>query len=112
MTARDLARLGELVRVGGGGILPGAWIDELRAGGDRQVWAEGDQGFLFPGGSYRHFWYETGTGEICGMGIHGQSVWIDPANETVVVRMASESMPINDALDQKIVGMLKAICVA
>lgn len=112
MTARDLARLGELVRTGGGGILPPALIDELRAGGDKQVWAEGDQGFLFPGGSYRHFWYRAGSGEICGMGIHGQSVWIDAANETVVVRMASESLPINDALDQKVIAMLKKICAA
>lgn len=112
MTARDLARLGELVRTGGGGILPAPVIDELRTGGDKQVWAEGDQGFLFPGGSYRHFWYQAGSGEICGMGIHGQSVWIDAANETVVVRMASESLPINDALDQKVIAMLKSISAA
>lgn len=112
VTARDLARLGDLIRIGGGGILSPALLDEIWRNGDRAVWAAGDQADTFPGGSYRYFWYETGTGALAGLGIHGQSLWIDPASETVVVRLASEGLPINDALDQKVIAMLKAVSAA
>ncbi|MGK6311458.1 serine hydrolase domain-containing protein [Neorhizobium sp. DT-125] len=112
MTARDLARLGELVRTGGGGILPKRLVDELWDGGNREIWAKGEQRLLYPGGSYRYFWYETGTGALAGMGIHGQQVWIDRASETVIVRLASESLPVNDRLDQKVIAMMKIIAAA
>jgi CubicO group peptidase (beta-lactamase class C family) len=111
-TPRDLARLGELLRIGGAGVLPASLVDELWAGGNRKIWAEGDQQPLFPGGSYRNFWYETGTGALAGMGIHGQQLWIDRATETVIVRNASETLPVDDALDQKIIAMLDAITKA
>ncbi|GKX33869.1 MAG: 6-aminohexanoate-dimer hydrolase [Rhizobiaceae bacterium MnEN-MB40S] len=109
MTARDLARLGELVRIGGGAIIPASFIEQLWAGGDRGVWASGEQGLLFPGGSYRNYWYETGTGALAGLGIHGQSLWIDRQSETVIVRQSSEPAPVNDDLDQLVIAMLKAI---
>lgn len=109
MTARDLTRLGELVRTGGHGILPKRLVDELWEGGNREVWAAGEQRLLYPGGSYRYFWYETGTGALAGMGIHGQQVWIDRATKTVIVRQASETLPVNDRLDQRVIAMMKAI---
>jgi CubicO group peptidase (beta-lactamase class C family) len=46
------------------------------------------------------------------MGIFGQFLWIDRASETVVVRQASEPLPISDDLDQKTIAALKAICAA
>lgn len=112
ITARDLARLGELVRTGGNGILPTSLVDDLWKGGNREIWAAGEQRFLYPDGSYRYFWYETGTGALAGMGIHGQSVWIDRASEMVIVRLASESLPVNDRLDEAVIAMLKTVCTA
>lgn len=112
VTARDLARLGELLRVGGRGVLPAEFVERLWAGGDRAIWAAGDQCFLYPGGSYLAYWYETGTGALAAMGIFGQFLWIDRASETVVVRQASEPLPISDDLDQKTIAALKAICAA
>ncbi|MFK4259603.1 serine hydrolase domain-containing protein [Agrobacterium tumefaciens] len=109
MTARDLARLGELVRCGGRGIVPEDWISELWQGGNRAIWTAGDQSYLYPGGSYRHYWYDTGLGPLAGMGIHGQWLWIDPATETVIVRLSSESVPINDDLDQAVIRIMQAI---
>ena len=111
-TARDLARLGELVRTGGNGILPRRLVDELWEGGNRDVWASGEQRLLYPGGSYRYFWYETGTGALTGMGIHGQQVWIDRTSKTVIVRLASEALPVNDRLDQKVIAVMKAVSAA
>jgi hypothetical protein len=112
VTARDLARLGELVRVGGRDVLPADFVARLWAGGDRAVWAEGDQRLLYPGGSYLAYWYETGTGALAAMGIHGQSLWIDRASQTVIVRQSSEPVPINDKLDQSVIAMMKTICLA
>lgn len=109
VTARDLARLGDLVRQGGKGIVPEQFVDKLWAGGDREVWSRGDQGLLYPGGSYRAYWYETGTGALAGMGIFGQCVWIDRKSETVVVRQSSETIPVDDGLDQCVIAMMKEI---
>ena len=109
MTARDLARLGDVVRLGGGSVIPAPFIEKLWAGGDRQVWDSGEQGQLFPGGSYCNYWYETGTGALAGLGIHGQSLWIDRKSETVIVRQSSEAVPVNDDLDQLVIAMLKAV---
>lgn len=109
VTARDLARLGDLVRQGGKGIVPVEFIETLWAGGDREVWSQGNQRLLYPGGSYRAFWYETGTEALAGMGIHGQCVWIDRNNETVIVRQSSEPTPIDDKLDQRVIAMMKQI---
>jgi CubicO group peptidase (beta-lactamase class C family) len=109
VTARDLARLGDLVRVGGKGIVPATFIEKLWEGGDRKVWSEGDQRLLYPGGSYRAYWYETGTGALAGMGIFGQCVWVDRASETVIVRQSSETIPVDDKLDQRVIAMMKSI---
>ncbi|TIT02563.1 serine hydrolase [Mesorhizobium sp.] len=112
MTARDLARVGELVRTGGRGIVPADWIASLWAGGDRAIWAAGDQGYAYPGGSYRNYWYDTGTGALAALGIHGQWLWIDPATQTVIVRQSSEPDPVNDRMDQTVVAVMKAVSAA
>lgn len=112
MTARDLARIGEMMRRGGDGIIPGKWVSDIWAGGNARTWATGTQSWLFEGGSYRHYWYWSGMGAIAAIGIHGQWLWIDPATETVVVRLASEPLPVNDDLDHAIIKMLAAVAAA
>lgn len=109
MTARDLARIGELVRQGGRGVIPAEWVAGLWEGGDRAIWAAGDQADCLPNGSYRNYWYETGTGELAAMGIHGQWLWIDPKTETVIVRQSAESDPINEAMDQVMIKLMKKV---
>ncbi|MEO4040866.1 serine hydrolase [Hoeflea sp. CAU 1731] len=109
MTARDLARLGELVRLGGASIVPAPFIEKLWGGGDRNIWASGEQGSLFPGGSYHNYWYDTGAGALAGVGIHGQDLWIDRDSQTVIVRQSSEPLPVNDELDQLVIAMLKSV---
>lgn len=109
MTARDLARVGELVRNGGNGIVPANWIADIWAGGDRDIWAAGDQGYAYPGGSYRYYWYDTGIGALAGLGIHGQWLWIDPTTETVIARQSAENDPVNDDHDQAVIKVMKAV---
>lgn len=112
VSARDLARFGDLVRRGGGGLVPEWFIESLWQGGDRAVWATGDQHYIYPGGSYRSYWYETGTGALAGMGIFGQWLWVDRSSETVIVRLSSEPVPVNDDLDQCVIAMMKAVSAA
>ncbi len=111
-TARDLARAGELVRIGGGSIIPKSFIADLWTGGSREAWRNGDQAALFPQGSYRNYWYETGEGELAAIGIHGQWIWVDPANATVIVKLSSQSLPVDAPLDQAIVRMLRTVAQA
>jgi CubicO group peptidase (beta-lactamase class C family) len=112
VTPRDLARVGELVRVGGADIVSQAWISELWIGGSRETWAAGNQAQLFPGGSYRNYWYETGKGELAAIGIHGQWIWIDPAAEMVAVKLSSQILPVDQPLDVAIIAMLRRIAAS
>jgi CubicO group peptidase (beta-lactamase class C family) len=108
-TARDLARTGELIRQNGEGLLSAAFLSDLRTGGSRDAWTNGDQASLFAGGSYRNYWYETGQGELAAIGIHGQWIWVDPATATVIVKLSSQALPVDVALDQAIVSMLRTV---
>ena len=111
-TARDLARFGEMVRRGGKGVVSKAWIADLWNGGNRTAWANGDQKDLFPGGSYRSYWYESGKGELAAVGIHGQWIWIDPSTKTVIVKQSCQNEPTNIELDAAVIGMLRTLAKA
>lgn len=116
---RDLARVGEMVRQGGRidgqQLVPADWIAHLFAHDDDDeahgTWARGDMAELFPGGSYRAQWYRTGlpSGAITAIGIHGQWLWIDPAAELVIAKCSAQDLPIDDALDQRIIALFDGI---
>lgn len=108
-SARDLARLGDLILHGGRGIIPARFIENLWSGGDRQLWATGDQSDLFAGGSYRCYWYETGTGALAAMGNYGQNLWIDRVSGTIVVRLSSQYDPVDKVLDHKMIAAFKIL---
>lgn len=106
VTPRDLARFGQLVLDGGRNregkqLIPEAWIADMHGNGDPQAWLAGSGG-SFPGGRYRSFWYETGDdrGSFCGIGIHGQWLWVDPQSRLVLVRTSSRPVPSDEALSK------------
>jgi CubicO group peptidase (beta-lactamase class C family) len=114
MTPRDLARIGEMMRQGGVAngrrIVPEAWVrDTVETGGNRQAWRRGAMLFLFPGGRYRNKWYQVGDGAYCGIGIHGQWLYVDPGAEVVIAKLSSQPEPVEDALDMDIVGFLRQL---
>jgi CubicO group peptidase (beta-lactamase class C family) len=111
MTLRDMARFGELLRRGGGGIVPQAWIDDIRANGDRAAWTRGDMAALLPQGCYRSKWYKIGNdhGAWCGIGIHGQWLYIDPAAELVIAKMSSQALPVEDDVDVRLLRLFEQI---
>jgi len=115
MTARDLARIGEMVRCGGAAsghqVVPESWIADLSTEDTRSAWqAQIDGPRHFPHGCYRSKWYQTGLedDELCGIGIHGQYLWINPARETVIVHLASQDAPTDPDNRPGMISMLQA----
>ncbi len=116
VTPRDLARVGEMMRQGGTAngrrIVPEAWVrDTTSTGGSPDAWQRGAMLPLFPKGRYRNKWYQTGlpSGAYCGIGIHGQWLYVDPRTEVVIAKMSSQPEPVNDPLDIEIVAFLDAL---
>lgn len=111
ITARDLARLGDMLRCGGAiegrQIVPERWVNDMRNAGDPEAWRAGDLNGLIPGGRYRSKWYQTADGAFCAIGIHGQWLYVDPSRKTVLVKMSSQPLPQDDALDRATLAFLK-----
>lgn len=103
-TLRDLARFGEAMRnegrANGQQAIPKAVVDDIRRGGDPAKFAKG--GFpLLAGWSYRDMWWVTHNahGAFMARGIHGQSIYVDPKAEMVIVRYAVHPIAANGAND-------------
>jgi len=111
---RDLARFGEMMRLAGKDIIPGWWVEDIRGGGDSRPWQKGDMRHLFPEGRYRSKWYQTGhaSGAFCGIGIHGQWLWIDPLREVVIAKVSAQPEPENDETDMLLIRAFEAIAAA
>ena len=56
---------------------------------------------MLPGGRYRNQWYciRDEHAAISALGIHGQWLYIDPDKALVVVKLSSQSVPVDEPLD-------------
>ena len=95
-TLRDLARVGHwLIEK------KSDWLEELETSGDPEAWAAGDLAKYFPGlpVRYRDQWYvlEGEAPLVFGLGIHGQNLFIDRANEIVIAKFSSQAAPLDAA---------------
>lgn len=101
---RDLARFGELIRnrgkYNGEQIIPEAAVLDIEKGGDKESFAKSVYTKL-EGWSYRNMWWMTHNehGAFAARGVHGQTIYIDPAAEMVLVRLASHPVAGNAAID-------------
>ncbi len=92
---RDLARFGEMMRCGGmwhgKQIIPRKAIEDIINGGNKEAFAKSVYGKSLRGWSYRNMWWitENSHGAYMARGVHGQAIYIDPAAEMVIVRLAS-----------------------
>jgi CubicO group peptidase (beta-lactamase class C family) len=115
ITPYDLLLISELVRENGsnknGQIIPENWINDLRGYKDNSCYLNQDDLKRFPNGNYRSKWYQTGfeDNEFCGIGIHGQNIWINPKKELSIIRMSSASAPINIATEELMFSVFKEI---
>ncbi|MCG2599728.1 MAG: beta-lactamase family protein [Achromobacter sp.] len=105
-TLRDLARFGETMRLDGKfnsqQIIPKAVIDDIRKGGDRQLFAQAaGASATMPGWSYRDMWWVSHNehGAYAALGIHGQVIYIDPKAEMVIARYGSHPLGSNQHLN-------------
>ncbi len=101
---RDLARFGELIRnqgkMEGEQIFPAQAVKDIQKGGSKKAFAKSDHPEL-KGWSYRNMWWmtENKDGAFAARGVHGQTIYIDPAAEMVIVRLASHPIAGNAAND-------------
>ena len=95
-------------RVGDEQVVPPAAIDGIERGGDRTKFAAAGYDTL-PGGSYRSMWWHTGGGAYAARGVHGQTVWIDPAADVVIARFASHPVAANAANDPTSLPAYRAV---
>ena len=111
---RDVARLGQLVLQGGvwngDQIIPAEAINRIRQGGDKDVFAKAGYDLL-PGWSYRGMWWisHDDHGAFAARGVHGQTIWIDPAADMVIVRFASHPVAANAASDPTSLPAYRAV---
>jgi CubicO group peptidase (beta-lactamase class C family) len=105
-SARDLARLGQVVADGGAcegrQIIAAAWIDDIAQNGNADAWDAGVFAPFFPGRRmhYRNKWYAD-LGEaplLFALGIHGQYLFVDRRNQLVIVMMSSQADPLDAEL--------------
>lgn len=100
-TLRDMARFGCMLlakgQAQGEQLIPSAAIDSLLQGGDPAIYAAND---IFaqwsPGATYKSQWYVYPGEALLAVGIHGQILYIDFAQQVVIVKQSS--LPIAESV--------------
>lgn len=111
---RDLGRLGLLMLNGGvingRRLFPAAVVEHIAAGGDPSKF----KGFpTIPNGSYTSQWwaFNNNHGAYAARGVHGQTIYVDPAAEMVIVRLASFPQAANGVIDPTSLPAYQAVAV-
>ena len=100
---RDLGRIGLLMlnegRINGQQLFPSQVVSNIRQGGDRKKFGDG-----FPtlkGASYKSQWwvFHNKHQAYAARGVHGQTIYIDPTADMVLVRFASFPRAQNGFID-------------
>ena len=100
----DMARVGSLMlnkgAINGQRLFPAAVVDSIEAGGDKKVFAKSGYDQL-KNGSYKSMWwlFNNPTPIYAARGVHGQTVYVDPAADMVIVRFASYPEAGNGKID-------------
>ena len=99
---RDLGRLGQLMLnegvINGERLFPADVAKRIRQGGDQSKFA----GFpTIANGSYTSQWwvFHNEHGAYAARGVHGQTIYVDPTAEMVLVRFASFPTAANGRID-------------
>ncbi|WP_430812746.1 MULTISPECIES: serine hydrolase domain-containing protein [unclassified Carboxylicivirga] len=101
---RDMGLFGEMIRKKGKfnktQILPEALIEDIMNGGNKDAFNKSVYSSL-KGWSYRNMWWHTHNehGAFAARGVHGQTIYIDPKAEMVIVRFASHPEAKNSKID-------------
>ncbi|WP_186146801.1 serine hydrolase domain-containing protein [Burkholderia gladioli] len=115
MGVRDLARVGELVRLGGSHqgrrLIPADWMEDTLTGGSAEAWRQGDFSDWLQNGKYCNKWYQLGnaSGACFAIGIHGQWLYVDRASETVIAKFSSQPWPTNNDVKHLNLALFEAL---
>src|SRR5262249_4405055 len=115
-TTMDLARVGQLILQNGRRndtqIIPARWIEDMRGAGDAKAWAAGDLLSYFGDRTmhYRNQWYMLRDKDIAfGLGVYGQNVFVDQANELVIAKLSSQAPPLDAGLIDLTISFVEAM---
>lgn len=101
---RDLARFGEMMRLGGRfngqQVVPASVVADIQKGSDKTLFAKANYKTL-PGWSYRNMWWVSHNdhGAYAARGVNGQAIYIDPKAEMVIARFGSHPVAANAFFD-------------
>jgi CubicO group peptidase (beta-lactamase class C family) len=101
---RDLGRIGLLMldegEINDQRLFPAQVVASIRAGGNKEAFAKAGYKTL-KGGSYRGMWWllHNEHGAFAARGVHGQTIYVDPTAEMVIVRLASYPTAKNAKID-------------
>ncbi|WP_246128573.1 serine hydrolase domain-containing protein [Pleionea sediminis] len=101
---RDLGRIGLLMlnqgEINGQRLFPKKVVENIRAGGNRKAFSKAGYKSL-ANGSYKSMWwvFHNEHGAYAARGVHGQTIYIDPKAEMVIVRYASFPTAKNAKID-------------
>ncbi|WP_296238250.1 serine hydrolase domain-containing protein [Psychrobacter sp. UBA5136] len=110
----DMARIGSLMlnkgEINGQRLFPAAVVDSIEAGGDKKVFAKAGYDQL-KNGSYKSMWwlFNNPTPIYAARGVHGQTIYVDPAADMVIVRFASHPEASNGKNDPTSLPAYKAL---
>jgi CubicO group peptidase (beta-lactamase class C family) len=112
---RDMAMFGEMIRRKGmfnrQQILPAGLIEDIMNGGSQEDFSQSVYGESLKNWSYRNMWWITHNkhGAFAARGVHGQTIYIDPAAEMVIVRFASHPEAKNSKIDPTTLPAFEAV---
>lgn len=102
---RDMAMFGEMIRKMGKfnkkQILPVELIEDIMNGGSQEAFNKSVYAGTLKNWSYRNMWWKTNNehGAFAARGVHGQTIYIDPKAEMVIVRFSSHPEAKNSKID-------------
>lgn len=101
---RDLGRIGLLMlnegEINGRRLFSPEVVASIRRGGSKEAFEKAGYSTL-KGGSYRSMWwlFHNRNGAYAARGVHGQTIYVDPAADMVIVRFASFPTAKNGKID-------------
>jgi CubicO group peptidase (beta-lactamase class C family)/heat shock protein HslJ len=101
---RDLGRVGLLMlnegEINGERLFPATAVKSIRGGGDKKAFEKAGYKTM-PGGSYRGMWwvFHNKHGAFAARGVHGQTIYVDPTADMVIVRFSSHPKAKNAYID-------------
>lgn len=101
---RDLGRLGLLMlnegELNGQQVIPASAVKSIKKGADKAHFAKAGYNTL-AGGSYKSMWWllHNNNAAFAARGVHGQTIYVDPKAEMVIVRFSSFPQAKNGYID-------------